>query len=123
MDKRYMVRTGISFDVRSKVLWFDDAPEEQYAATWAICPTCDGDGSYVNPAIDDMGISDADFAADPDFEREYHGGVYDLRCHTCTGSGKVLDPVTVDGQRAMAEHLEALESFIAMEEAERRAGC
>jgi RecJ-like exonuclease len=56
---------------------------------WEICPSCDGNGKHVNPAVDGHGISPEEFAEDPDFAEAYFGGVYDVRCDECGGDGKV----------------------------------
>jgi len=49
------------------------------------CPTCSGRGTHVNPSIDCDGFSSDDFAADPDFARDYHSGNYDVACYGCDG--------------------------------------
>lgn len=51
---------------------------------YVICPSCDGEGSYVNPAVDSQGLSAEDLA-DDDFREDYLGGVYDQRCSECRG--------------------------------------
>ena len=56
---------------------------------WIICPVCDGDGKTVNPAIDANGLTADDFADDPDFADDYLGGVYDIACRACNGTGKL----------------------------------
>lgn len=57
---------------------------------WKICPICRGDGTHVNPNIDACGLSSDGFYDDPDFFEDYMSGVYDVRCLTCEGTGKVL---------------------------------
>jgi len=57
---------------------------------WMICPTCKGEGCYVNPNIDSNGISGEDFADDPDFAEDYLSGAYDVQCATCKGRGSIL---------------------------------
>jgi predicted methyltransferase len=54
-----------------------------------VCPTCDGDGTHVNPAVDGNGISPDQFREDPDFEEAYFSGVYDVRCEECEGKNVV----------------------------------
>lgn len=58
---------------------------------WIICPTCRGDGTTVNPAIDGNGLTAEDFRDDPDFYDDYMGGVYDQPCGACGGSGKMRE--------------------------------
>jgi len=50
-----------------------------------VCPDCDGHGTHVNPAIDGHGISNEEFAEDPDFRESYYRGDYDVRCEVCKG--------------------------------------
>jgi|CXWL01.1.fsa_nt_gi hypothetical protein len=58
----------------------------------ALCPTCDGKGTTVNPAVDSHGISPEEFAEDPDFEEAYFRGDFDVRCRECGGE-KVIDNI------------------------------
>lgn len=57
---------------------------------WMICPACEGEGSCVNPAIDCNGLSASEMHEDPDFAENYFGGLYDVTCEACHGSGKIL---------------------------------
>jgi len=52
---------------------------------WIVCPVCKGEGKTVNPAIDCNGLSQEDFAADPDFAESYWRGDYDITCRACSG--------------------------------------
>jgi hypothetical protein len=52
-------------------------------------PCLRGEGTCVNPNIDANGLTAEDFAEDPDFAEDYFGGVYDVRCAACGGSGKI----------------------------------
>jgi hypothetical protein len=49
-----------------------------------VCPRCEGEGKHVNPNIDGHGLMASDFD-DPDFERSYFTGAYDVRCEQCEG--------------------------------------
>lgn len=49
-------------------------------AKYEVCSTCDGRGQYVNPAIDEHGITADEFAEDPDFAEDYHRGTFDVTC-------------------------------------------
>jgi RecJ-like exonuclease len=60
-----------------------------------VCPTCNGNGSHVNPAVDGHGISPDEFAEDPEFAESYFQGVYDVACEECHGK-RVVDVVAVD---------------------------
>jgi len=85
----------------------DDGEEVEHVlpARWEICDRCEGDGHHVNPSIDGNGLTAEDFE-DEDFREGYFGGRYDVRCFTCSGSGKVL---VVDAERADKRLLEAYE--------------
>ena len=56
-----------------------------------VCPSCDGEGSYVNPAIDGHGISADEFYYEwGDEEQEmYLTGGYDVTCDVCLGRNVV----------------------------------
>ena len=56
-----------------------------------VCSKCDGEGSHVNPAIDD-GLTYEAFAGDTDFREGYFSGRYDVRCHKCDGL-RVVDEI------------------------------
>lgn len=62
---------------------YDHRPVEPKG--YAVCPTCEGRGSHVNPSIDSHGLTAEDFAEDPDFEEAYFSGAYDVRCAECHG--------------------------------------
>ena len=68
-------------------------------AEWVICDLCLGQGSYVNPSIDGCGLTPNDFEEDLEFEQAYFNGIYDIPCHQCGGSGKMLQPVDADEWR------------------------
>ena len=71
---------------------------------FAVCPTCDGNGTHVNPSIDSEGISAEQFYEDPDFEEAYFSGAYDVACAECGGQ-RVVTKCATDGcsEAAMAE--------------------
>jgi len=72
---------------------FLDAQEKRMLPyKWGVCPVCNGSGSHVNPAIDCSGLSAADFEENPDFEREYRKGEYDMKCNFCRGRTTVPVP-------------------------------
>lgn len=54
-------------------------------SAYQVCPVCDGEGKYVNPAVDRNGITADEFAEDPDFADAYFGGTYDMKCRACNG--------------------------------------
>lgn len=65
------------------------------ADKWIVCPICEGEGKYVNPAIDSHGLTAEDFHEDPDFFDEYMAGTYDVTCNFCKGRTTV-DAATVE---------------------------
>ena len=67
----------------------------EFPARFAVCPTCEGKGSHVNPNVDRKGISQEDFDADPDFKEAYLSGAYDVTCHECAGK-RVVPEVNTD---------------------------
>lgn len=111
------------------VLGEDDEGEEIEArvpARFEVCSVCNGHGSYVNPAIDDCGLSSEDFYADPGFEEDYFAGVYDVTCAECGGKNvvPVPDKTRIDkGMMKQIEDWQRREAAYRAEEAwERRMG-
>jgi len=65
-------------------------PQIPVSGKWKICPTCEGEGTYVNPSIDAGGISMDEFGKWSAEEQErYFSGFYDVTCSSCSGEGKV----------------------------------
>jgi hypothetical protein len=52
---------------------------------YRVCPVCDGEGTYVNPAIDSHGLSSEELEEDPEFAERYFAGGFDVRCKCCDG--------------------------------------
>lgn len=84
----------------------DEGMETALPTKWAICQTCRGNGTHVNPAIDGNGLSMDDPDLDEDFWDDYFQGRYDVRCDDCNGTGKVHE---VDTERCTPAQLNALE--------------
>ncbi len=82
---------GLKFEF---TLIHDDGFEWPHAVPgkYVVCSRCEGRGRIVNPAVDGSGLSREDFDADPDFERDYFAGVYDIDCPKCDGVRVVLVP-------------------------------
>jgi excinuclease UvrABC ATPase subunit len=60
--------------------------EFAFPARYAVCPTCRGKGSHVNPSIDAGGITGEELGEWDDDEREsYLNGRYDVACYQCGG--------------------------------------
>lgn len=107
-----------------------DTIEVEFPAVYAVCPTCQGKGTHVNPSIDGNGLSREDFDEDPDFAESYWRGDYDVVCQECKGQ-RVVAEIDEDGckRQGMGEELqkyyEQLEYARESEmerEAERRMG-
>lgn len=76
---------------------FTDGPDGEYFdLVWPgikeICVRCDGEGTHVNPAIDEHGISPEEFRKDPEFKQAYFEGRYDITCQMCEGEKIILSP-------------------------------
>lgn len=61
-------------------------------AKYEVCETCCGRGKHVNPSIDSNGLTQEDFAEDPDFGDAYWRGDYDVPCSQCGGERVVPAP-------------------------------
>ena len=96
--------------------WWDSVDMRSMTAMWAgesvevvfaVCPTCDGRGQYVNPSIDSNGLSREDIdELGPEFMDDYLTGMYDITCETCRG--RHIVPVPTDSQ-VLAELQESQE--------------
>ncbi len=87
--------------------WWDDDDTEieqdvEIPFTWAVCPTCRGNGTHTNPSIDCNGLTAEDFAEDPDFAEDYFGGRYDVTCYDCGGERltPAIDRDNIDAETA-----------------------
>jgi excinuclease UvrABC ATPase subunit len=91
MDRREARYPNINFDAKKNTVTLTimdddgDEVETSFPAKFEVCPTCEGRGSHVNPSIDSEGISEDDFAEDPEFRENYFGGMYDQQCNECHG--------------------------------------
>ncbi len=72
---------------------------EPFQLRYEVCSVCEGRGSYVNPSIDENGISGEEFHGewDEDEREAYLGGAYDVTCACCMGKRVMLVPVLTDG--------------------------
>ncbi len=100
--------------------------ETELPTRWGVCPTCNGNGTHVDPSIDCNGLTTEDFAEDPDFREEYMAGRYDTTCYECGGRRVVPE---IDEERCDPKLLKAyydyqadLASYRAECAAERRMG-
>jgi len=94
MDTRYRAATN-----RQQREFMQEVAREEFGSTIPmrkeVCPSCHGNGSYVNPNIDSHGIGVDEFYEDPDFEESYLAGHYDMTCEECEGTN-VIDVVNKD---------------------------
>lgn len=101
---------------------------------WAICSACEGHGKRLNRSIGEHCYSMEEFneAFPDDYDGEFNpreeyfkrGGIYDVPCSECGGSGKVQVPNIAE--LTFAEKRELVEKrrqarWAAESEAERRA--
>ena len=108
-----------------------------------VCPTCNGCGSVVNPAIDAGGLTPEEVAEydDPeddywyDDEDDHYGrprnayldGEYNISCPECKGENVVRVPVLSALAKPLREYVaqweKDLDYDLALQMAEFRAGC
>jgi hypothetical protein len=100
----------------ARVVFHNEDDEEELfdiPARYVTCHTCKGRGHHTDPNIDCCGISREEFDDDPDFEREYYAGRYDVECFGCLGKRVVA---VIDHDRLSEKQHEILERI---EERER----
>ena len=114
--------TGIEgFEATSK----DDSIFEGTAVKvkFAVCSTCRGRGSHVNPSIDSHGITTDEMdELGEDFFRDYREGVYDIVCRSCEGQRVVPVPEDPAQLLLLLDRADELEELVAEREAEVRMG-
>lgn len=89
---------------------------------WVVCPTCNGNGSHVNPSIDCDGLTASDFAEDPDFRESYFSGAYDVPCYECHGKRVVPGLIDPEDIKLLNKYHEENAAYEAERAAERRMG-
>ena len=88
-----------------------------------VCPSCGGEGAYVNPNIDRNGITQSDEVwDDEEFWEGYASGTYDVPCEECGGRNVIQVPTTPEVRDEWGKWLNSMYEDIAMMEAERRMG-
>lgn len=60
-----------------------------YSCCMEVCGRCNGTSKIVHPSVDSHGISEQEFAEDPDFAEDYWSGAYDILCPECKGQNVV----------------------------------
>ena len=106
--------------------YYEEAQTLIVPAKFEVCSRCQGKGTHVNPNVDGHGLSREDFDQDPDFERDYFAGVFDVRCAECKGERVVLEPnwdQMIERQKELANtHYQDESDHFAEIAAERRVG-
>lgn len=102
----------------------DNGNEYPLPYKWAICSRCKGNGTHDAWR---NGLTQEDLAEqDQDFIDNYVGGMFDVPCDECHGSGKVREPdtdrMTPYVLTLYNRELDAYLQALAEEAAERRAG-
>lgn len=109
------------------ILEDEDGLEITLPTRWAICPTCEGNGTQTlhGEAFTQSEWSEA-CHDDPDFGENYMSGFYDTQCDGCRGSGKVrvVDVSLLDAKtlKLYEDHCEYEANARAERESERRWG-
>lgn len=80
-----------ALDEAVKKAWSEDRTLLELPMTRVVCGTCRGTGFHVNPSIDCNGITEEEFAEDPEFAEAYFNGSYDVTCYECRGNNVTLD--------------------------------
>jgi hypothetical protein len=121
-DARRMVATCTIYIDREDG---QDEDEVEVPCHYDVCPSCGGQGSYVNPSIDRHGISGEEWAEWGEEEREhYRRGVYDVACGECGGLRVVPvadDDVDEEIRNAIEEKIRSRLDCARVQEAEMRA--
>ena len=98
--KAHILKRWNSLGCGGRKPFSDDGGEKESKVSsrgaFAVCPTCEGKGSHVNPSIDAHGLSSEDFAEDPDFAEDYFSGAYDVPCAECGGQ-RVVPQCSAEG--------------------------
>lgn len=85
LDERRM-RATVEIYYEDEAEGCDVEEEREVPFTFAVCPTCSGKGTHVNPSIDASGITADDWAEwDQDDREAYQTGGYDVPCFECNG--------------------------------------
>ncbi len=109
-------------------LWDSEADEEttvEIPAKFEVCHRCDGHGHHDHPAFSN-GISQQDFAEDPDFREDYLRGRFDVPCSECHGKNVIAIPdyeaMTPELRARVEKHYSDRAAWRAQEAHERRMG-
>lgn len=120
-DQKTMTCTVEVYDEEDDCSW-----EETVHMRFAVCGTCEGRGTHVNPNIDRGGIPGSAFAEDPDFAEDYWSGRYDVTCFECEGARVVPVPSKNNDPSVLArisDMIEGHHEMLSEMAAERRMGC
>ena len=97
-----------------------------YDCDWVVCDLCRGRGYYVNPGIDEYGITAEEFDEDPEFAENYHQGMFNVKCTKCSGRTTIPEiPTSIDTMwilNTIQQIADQRNEWIAGDEAERRVG-
>jgi hypothetical protein len=129
MDRRDRnLKWYLEFDEHRMMVTFEEenGDEIEIPVIYSVCDTCDGQGKHVNPSIDSNGITESEFAEDPDFRENYFSGMYDQTCNECGGRRVVPTPdpnrATPHQIKLIADYIESMYRDDLERDAERRMG-
>ena len=119
---KYNYRTGLIKDATRRecegLRWYD--------CDWVVCDLCRGRGYYVNPGIDEYGITAEEFDEDPEFAENYHQGMFNVKCTKCSGRTTIPEIATSIDTMWILNQIQQIadqrNEWIVGDEAERRVG-
>ena len=106
---------------------FDDSRHEcegvkWYDCVWVVCDLCSGRGFYVNPSIDEHGITREEFDSDPEFQENYQRGMFNVKCTKCKGRTTIPEIVSIVHTVWILKQIHQIGDSVIEEIAERRMG-
>lgn len=107
-----------------------DEEEIEVPSHWEICYGCEGHGTHLNRSIGEHAYSMEEFneSFDEEQQEQYfkRGGIYDVKCSRCNGTGKIqvpdMEKIAKETRDAIDEHHRREAYYRLCEAAERKMG-